>query len=206
MFDSKPEATPHRLFARKGEAIPTGAIEQRVVGNLMTETLVTGLEVAPNTEITRLNLSSLIRRRDVAGRVARAKPVDPSKADRQAVRKLKEIDGRLLPLDPEKSPADKATPEIFPSERPTRVAAIPENSPQLPAQRPKRHQFTVRLNHHDYHRFSDMAAQTGRTYQDIIEKAIRAYVSKMSSFPEGQSGSAPVNGSGKRAFGVTFRK
>ncbi len=41
---------------------------------------------------------------------------------------------------------------------------------------PARHQFTVRLGDYDFRLFREMAVRSGRTYQDIIEQAVRSYV------------------------------
>lgn len=206
MLDTKPEASTRRLFASKGEAFPTGAVEQGLVGDLMTER--TGSAACPDSasDSGSLVLSSLIQRRVASRGIAWTKSVLPSNANRQVVRKLKEIGGRLFPLAPETSPADEATPEILPSERPMRVAAIPENSPELPVQKPRRHQFTVRLQPHDFHRFIDMAMQTGRTYQDIIESAVHAYVTETSANRSEPLGPVPLNSGGKGAIGLTFRR
>lgn len=148
---------------------------------------------------TMAGLSSLIQRRDGA---ALAVTTEPKSAPSQPVeRKLHEVHGRLMPIESIEAPeapetndapaAPQRAPVVLPmvsvstpgrktsrkTVRKTSRKTVEETKAQLPKPKtPARHQFTVRLGDYDFRLFSEMAVRSGRTYQDIIESAVRSYV------------------------------
>ncbi len=187
MFEIKSESSERRLFARKGEAVSTAAFAAGIAPGETGQAFGHDDSFHDGSSVT--GLSSLIQRRDGAALAvtAESKPLQPVE------RKLHEVHGRLMPIEsleapeaPEANDAPEAparAPVVLPMvsvSTPSRKPALKtEEKPkaQLPEPKaPARHQFTVRLGDYDFRLFSEMAVRSGRTYQDIIESAVRSYV------------------------------
>lgn len=199
MLEIKSEASERRLFARKGEAVSTAAFAAGIAPGETRQAF--GHDASSHDGSSRhgsshrgssmAGLSSLIQRRDGA---ALAVTTEPKSAPSQPVeRKLHEVHGRLMPIEtieapeaPETNDAPEApqrAPVVLPMvsvstpARKTARKTDEETKARLPEPKaPARHQFTVRLGDYDFRLFREMAVRTGRTYQDIIEQAVRSYV------------------------------
>ncbi len=201
MLDINSESSERRLFARKGEAVSTAAFEAGIVPRETQQAF--GHDDSSRGGSSKAQLSTLIQRRGVAAVVATmGRKPEPL---RHVERKLHEVKGRLMPLETEENPALREPAAREPAARERAAIVLPNVSPSRPrrktAEAPKpqapatkapapkapklqapaldahkRHQFTVRLRDHDFRLFMEMAVRSGRTYQDIIESAVRDYV------------------------------
>ena len=197
MLNIKSESSKRRIFARKGEAVSTAAFE----AGFVPIRHAFGRDGSSDDASSTAGLSSLIQRRGALALAAtmgrKAEPLQPIE------RKLHEVEGRLMPLEADEAPAAPArAPMVLPSVSPAPPRRKSAEQPK--ATKPKagkRHQFTVRLRDPDFRLFTEMAVRSHRTYQDIIEKAVRSYVRGNASKRE----EAPTQPDGSKTVGLFSR-
>lgn len=166
MLETKIKLSRRQLFARKGEAMPTMAVEAGIKPNCTTGPFA-GLSSAVNGNDLR-SAEKLVQASTLSSLITRRIPRAPVTAP-EAFYAKRPIARPVL------RPAPVFTKDSAVPERPEAILG-PSKAKTLVAERHKRHQFTVRLKTDDFQAMINLVVRSGRTYQDIIESAVRHYL------------------------------
>ena len=162
MFKFETKISRRKLFARKGEAMPTAAVEVGLMPRITDNLEFNGRE----PELASV-LSSLITRENQHVRVTASKSFHDDEGLKNQMMALRSEEGFSKPILP---PVTKGDEE--------------QNTSLETAIGGKRRSFTVRLQTSDFRELMAYSITSERTYQDILETAVKIYlndVSKVSS-------------------------
>ncbi len=158
MFKLETKIPRRKLFARKGEAMPTAAVEVELMPRIIDNLEFNGRE----PELASV-LSSLITRENQYVRVTAPKSFHDEEGLKNQMMALRSEEGFSKPILP---PVPKGDEE--------------QNTSLETAIGGKRHSFTVRLQNPDYRELMAYSITTERTYQDILETAVKKYLNEVS--------------------------
>lgn len=163
MFESETEHSRRSLFARKGEAVPTPAVEAgirpRISDNPNDDFN------GPEKKLASVTiLSSLITRQNPRVRVTAPESFHDEEGLENRMMALRPPEGFSIPIW--QSVPDGEEKAIAPLET---------------ALNGRRHPFTVRLQTSDFRELMAYSIITERTYQDILETAVKKYLNMVSA-------------------------
>lgn len=185
MWETKIASPRPPLFARKGEALPAPAVEAGMKLNPAASPFAK-FRSAGDGEIP-LNEEELVTAATLSSLITRQNPRVPVTAPKAFYTE----EGRESGMPPvmarletkPRFPLHRAVPRSAPASIAATISPLesktvedPAKSAIMAANAGKRHQLTVRLKQRDFQAFLKFAVKSRRTYQDILESAVRHYL------------------------------